>query len=169
MGNEFGECHAPYTLKISYIDFEKGYTHCSRYKRLHFKILHNSPFLSSGSQKTLSHSSFIFVELVLVLNMHEILELDVKQTINLPNTFLISFTDSSEPVMEMKLYMVWIIILIYRFKTAQMKTPESMSSKLSVPKIYIDCNGGNIQRIVIFLRTSNRSVILFDMTQTCNT
>ena len=106
VGNEFGECHAPYTLKISYIDFEKGYTHCSRYKRLHFKILHNSPFLSSGSQKTLSHSSFISVELVLVLNMHEILELDVKQTINLPNTFLISFTNSSEPVTEMKLYMV---------------------------------------------------------------
>jgi hypothetical protein len=71
--------------------------------------------------------------------------------------------------MEMKLYMVWIIILIYRFKTAQMKTPESMSSKLSVPKIYMDCNGGNFQRIVIFLRTSNRRVILFDMTQTCNT
>jgi hypothetical protein len=43
VGNTLGECHAPCTLKISFVDFEKEQAHCSRYKRLNISSLSNSP------------------------------------------------------------------------------------------------------------------------------
>ena len=51
VGNAFWECHIPCTSKNSLIDFEKRVSVFSRYKRLHFSSLYNSPYFSRSSQK----------------------------------------------------------------------------------------------------------------------
>ena len=62
---------------LSFVDFDIVAVHCSRYKRQICSSLPNSPYLSSGSQKTLPrqshppscHYEYLYiVEFVLVLN-----------------------------------------------------------------------------------------------------
>ena len=67
----------------------------------------------------------------------------------------------SEPVTEILLWMSWMLIVIYRFKTAQMKTPWSKETKFFVPKINIECKGENFIWIIFFLGTNNRNVIVY--------
>ena len=53
VSNLFGDCHAPCTIKTSFVDFEETNAHFSRYKRLHFSSLRNSPYIGSSSQRSL--------------------------------------------------------------------------------------------------------------------
>ena len=57
VGIMFGECHAPYTLNTSLIDFEKEKVHCSRYKILFFSSL-SSPTLQVVSSLSNPPSCF---------------------------------------------------------------------------------------------------------------
>ena len=54
----FGECHAPYTLNTSLIDFEKEKVHCSRYKILFVSSL-SSPTLQVVSSLPNPPSCFV--------------------------------------------------------------------------------------------------------------
>lgn len=76
-------------IKDHYCEFEKEYTHCSLYKRLHFSFLPNSLKFSSANQKSLScWSRFSFSLLrnyyiklnILFLNMREICAIGGKAT-----------------------------------------------------------------------------------------
>jgi hypothetical protein len=58
VGAVYGECHAPCTLKTTFVDFEKksSMAHCSNYRTLNILSLPNSLYLSSSSQYLLASS-----------------------------------------------------------------------------------------------------------------
>ena len=77
------ECHAPCTLKTSFVDFENKKARCSHYKILNVSSLLNIPNFFSGSRNlvdpflsSILYGFFLFIyviELVLVLNITEML------------------------------------------------------------------------------------------------
>ena len=77
VGKFVGECHAPCTLKTFFVDFEKEYAHCSRYKI--FPSYPPTTYSFNDSEKSFTHpfplslQSLYIVELAIILNIAEIL------------------------------------------------------------------------------------------------